>query len=266
MNIKQQSLVLFGCLLLASSAAQTQFTWTTNNGMITITEYHSTADVVTIPSSINNLPVTAIGTNAFRSANVSSVTIPDSVTSIEDSAFYGCTSLTNIAIPDSIASIAFGAFASCHGLTSITIPESVISIGEDAFIDCKNLGNMFFLGNAPSADPTAFGEGTFAGVDPATVYYLPGTIGWSNRFAGLSTARWTPQLQTSDSSFGVKTNQFRFNVSWASGMSFVVEASTDLANPTWFPVVTNVLVNGLFYFSDSQWTNYPSRFYRIRSP
>jgi hypothetical protein len=46
----------------------------------------------------------------------------------------------------------------------------------------------------------------------------------------------------------------------------VVEACTNLANPDWQPVQTNLLATGSVYFSDPQWTNYPGRFYRLRSP
>ena len=49
-------------------------------------------------------------------------------------------------------------------------------------------------------------------------------------------------------------------------MVIVVEACTDLANPTWSPLATNTLTGGSFYFSDPQWANHPSRFYRLRSP
>jgi hypothetical protein len=76
----------------------------------------------------------------------------------------------------------------------------------------------------------------------------------------------TPQVQTSDASFGVRTNQFGFNLDGASGMTVVVEASASLTSPNCFPVATNTLTGGSFYFSDPQWTNYPMRFYRIRSP
>jgi hypothetical protein len=72
-------------------------------------------------------------------------------------------------------------------------------------------------------------------------------------------------VQSSDASFGVKTNRFGFNVTWASGMVVVVEGSTDLDNPNWTPVQTNTLTGDSFYFADYQWTNYPVRFYRIRS-
>jgi hypothetical protein len=107
----------------------------------------------------------------------------------------------------------------------------------------------------------------FAG-DPTTVYYLPGTTGWSTNFAGLPTALWVlpyPLILTTAPSFGVQTNGFGFTISWATNIPVVVEASTTLSNPTWTPVGTNTLTSGSSYFSDQQWTSPPSRFYRVRS-
>jgi len=100
------------------------------------------------------------------------------------------------------------------------------------------------------------------------VYYLLGTTGWSYFLSQVSIlgALWNPLIQTGDGSLGVQTNQFGFNINWASGQTVVVEACTDLANPIWSPVGTNTLPGGSSYFSDPQWTNYPGRFYRIRSP
>jgi len=66
--------------------------------------------------------------------------------------------------------------------------------------------------------------------------------------------------------FGVRTNQFGFTVTWASGLVIVVEACTNLAIPDWSPLQTNTLSSDSLYFSDPQWTNYPARFYRFRSP
>jgi len=78
---------------------------------------------------------------------------------------------------------------------------------------------------------------------------------------------WLPQMQTSGTGLGTHTNQFGFTINWASGMIVVIEASTSLTTPNWSPVATNTLdQNGTSYFSDPQWTNYPNRFYRIRSP
>jgi alpha-tubulin suppressor-like RCC1 family protein len=68
------------------------------------------------------------------------------------------------------------------------------------------------------------------------------------------------------SNFGVRTNQFGFNITGTNGLVIVVEACTNLANPTWFPLQTNTLTGDPVYFSDPVWTNYPGRFYRLRSP
>ena len=61
--------------------------------------------------------------------------IPDSVTSIGDYAFYGCTGLTSITIGDGVKSIGYNAFKNCTGLTNLTIPDSVTRIGGEAFLD-----------------------------------------------------------------------------------------------------------------------------------
>jgi len=77
---------------------------------------------------------------------------------------------------------------------------------------------------------------------------------------------WNPQVQTSGASFGVRTNKFGFTITGTRGLVVVVEACTNPANPIWFPAGTNTLTGGPVYFSDPQWTNYPARFYRLRSP
>ena len=76
---------------------------------------------------------------SFRNQAVKSYIIPSSVTSIGDSAFAGCSSLSNIAIPSSVNSIGDKAFWDCCSLTSIVIPDSVTSIGDGAFCGCSSL-------------------------------------------------------------------------------------------------------------------------------
>jgi hypothetical protein len=157
------------------------------------------------------------------------------------------------------------AFANVYRLTSVTIPGSVTNIGSYAFENCSSLTSVHFTGNAPSptTDPTVF----FG--DAATVYYLPGTTGWGARFDIRPTAPWflpNPQILNHSASFGVQPGGFGFTISWATNVSVVVEAATNLANPVWLPVSTNTLTGGTNYFSDPQWTNYPGRFYRLRSP
>jgi hypothetical protein len=104
------------------------------------------------------------------------------------------------------------------------------------------------------------------GDNNATVYYLPGTAGWGTTSGGRPTVLWRPRIETGDGSFGVRTNQFGFNVTWTSGMVVVVEASTNPGNSAWSPLQTNTLASDSFYFGDPDWTNYPNRFYRLRWP
>ena len=94
--------------------------------------YCSGLTSVTIPNS-----VTSIGWSAFENCSgLTSVTIPNSVTSIGNWAFSHCSGLTSITIPNSVTSIGNYAFSDCSGLTSITIPNSVTSIGSYAFRGC----------------------------------------------------------------------------------------------------------------------------------
>ena len=222
---------------------------------------------VEIPNSVTNT-----GSAAFWNCiGLTNIVIPNSVTTIGSGAFSDCSGLTSVTIPNSVTSIEGGAFAYCYGLTSVTIPNSVASIGSGAFMMCFSLKSIYFTGNAPS-----LGSFVFSFVNGnAAVYFLPGTTGWTNTvgspffsgpFNGLPTVLWNPQARTGDGSFGVRTNQFGFNITGSSNLVVVVEACTNLFNPDWQPVQTNTLTTGSSYFSDSQWTNYPGRFYRLRSP
>ena len=96
---------------------------------------------IEIPSAYQGKPVTTIAEESFRSySQLTSVKIPDSITSIGDYAFYGCTGLTGeLIIPDSVETIGTYAFQNCSKLTSITIGNSVKTIGDYAFYGCTGL-------------------------------------------------------------------------------------------------------------------------------
>ena len=92
----------------------------------------------TIPDS-----VTSLGDEAFSGcSNLKSITIPDSVTSWGNDVFSGCSNLTSITIPDSFTSLGDGVFSGCGNLTSITIPDGVTSLGNDVFSGCSNLTSI----------------------------------------------------------------------------------------------------------------------------
>lgn len=97
---------------------------------------------VVIPKQIWGIPVTSIGlyTNSSEDYNnLKSIEIPDSVTHIDDYAFYNCNRLENIDLPDSLTHIGESAFYNCDSLESIYLPDNVTDIGEYAFDDCDNL-------------------------------------------------------------------------------------------------------------------------------
>lgn len=427
-------LLLFLWLTLLPIPVHAQFEYTTDDGQITITRYTGPGGAVDIPSSINSLPVTRVGDDAFSGRNLASVTFPDSVTTvgsrvffscpeltnvvigsgmfevgdrmfasctglthitipdgidrigvsafqgcsrlasvtfsanvteIADRAFLSCTNLAQIALPDRLARIGrsafggclrladvtfphhsfvstdFGAFAGCVGLTNVTlgngvglsayvfngcdrlrsinaepshsyytsidgvlfskdqstliqyppgksgsyvVPDSVTAIGFGAFLsvpdltsitlgrhvhsigtfafsECGRLGSVNFLGNAPSViNPTLF-----TGSKP-TIYHVPGAAGWGETFNGRPTAIWSAPYPVilAGASIKVQNERLGFTISWAKSLPVLVEASTTASDPVWVPVGTNTTTGGTFYFSDPQWSDYPTRFYRVR--
>lgn len=147
----------------AKDAANEQlfdFEFILNNTAVIVTNYKckGTAADVTIPSRYKGKPVTAINNAAFPNSAVTSVTIPDSVTSIPDAAFVNCSQLTNISIPNSVTYIGFSAFDGCASLKSITLPSSLRTIGNSAFAGCPSSMTVTYPGSKTQWDDIAKGS------------------------------------------------------------------------------------------------------------
>ena len=274
-------------IYFSSIPMQPQLSYVTNNATITITGFTGPAGSVIVPEIINGLPVTSIGAEAFyqclsltnitlpnnlleiatgafqNCGHLTGIVIPNQVRNIPDSAFSGCASLSTVTIPAGVTNIGSQAFMGCTSLSGITIPSSVVSIGPDAFFKCLNLLAVYFKGNAPTIGLYAFPSSS-----NCVLYYLPGTTGWGT-LSGYSTALWVlpnPVILNTGPSFGVQNNRFGFTISWATNILVAVDACSDFLNGSWHPLVTNELTGGTSYFSDPNWTNFTSRFYRVRSP
>ena len=140
-----------------------------NNIQTTLVQYppRKAETSYTIPNS-----VTSIGDSAFSDCDsLTSITIPNSVTNIGDSAFYRCTGLNSSTIGNSVTSIGDSAFYLCTGLTSITIGNSVISIGDSAFWDCDSL-TSFTIPNSVSN----IGHYAFLGCSKLTSITIPNSV------------------------------------------------------------------------------------------
>lgn len=128
----------------------------------TVANYdNSTPDgVIDIPDTVTSggqtYTVTAINNAAFPNSAVTSVTIPDSVTSIHDVSFFNCSQLTNISIPNSVTYIGYSAFSYCTSLKSITLPSSLSTISRALFSGCSQLTTIHIPDSVSSIQFYAF--------------------------------------------------------------------------------------------------------------
>ena len=160
------------------------FDWHKDGNVIWILGYTGTATAVRIPDRINNLPVVRISDGAFEPGDgntmITSVVVPNTVTTIGRMAFQNQSRLTTVTLSSSVTTIVEKAFMGCTALTSITLP-SVTTIGVDAFNGCTALTTVSL-----PASITTIGERAFRYCTALTTIGLPAsarvTIG-ANAFA-----------------------------------------------------------------------------------
>ncbi len=134
---------------------------------------NATGNVV-IFSYYKGLPVTRISNNAFEyCSSLTSITIPSSVTSIGESAFFNCYNLQTVAFEEDsqLQSIGNRAFGSCESLTSITIPSGVTNMGYEVFRGCSDLTSISI-----SSSVTSIGNSAFAGCSSLTSIIIPSSV------------------------------------------------------------------------------------------
>ncbi len=188
-NPLKKSTIIFnykgGATIIASGTCGDNLTWTLDyDGTLTISgtgamydwSYSSDVPWYSNRSSVKKViignSVTSIGNSAFRDcSSLTSIDIPDSVTSIGNYAFTSCSSLTSIDIPDRVTSIGTYAFRDCSSLTSVTIPDSVTSIGDSSFSHCSSLTSVT-IGNSV----TSIGNGAFSHCSSLTSVTIPDSV------------------------------------------------------------------------------------------
>ena len=142
MKTKIQNLFTALAWLALPMLGHAQVNYAVSGNTAYVTNSPNASGNVVITNTYDGYPVTSIGDDVFESSGITSVIIPNSVTTIGFEAFAGCYSLTSVTIPDSVTSIGDGAFFKCYDLTSVTIPNSVTSIGDSAFLRCFSLTNI----------------------------------------------------------------------------------------------------------------------------
>lgn len=158
--------------LYATWSPALKWTYSLSDGKATLTgvrDAQGNTSTITgmlrLPDSVDGYPVTGIASYAFRMLNVTSIVIPDSVTSIGQEAFASCSSLTDIVFPPGVTNLPYGVCDLCTSLAHVTLPSNLVSIGQRAFEWCRGIREISFPTTLRSIDTWAFDSAKFTRLD-----------------------------------------------------------------------------------------------------
>lgn len=261
----------------------THFNEENNRTEAVITGYKGIDNDLVIPDSIDNAVVTSIGVKAFAESNqFESITIPDSIGSIGEDAFWECNGLkkvyvssiedwckikfedissnpivyareiyidgelaTDITIPKGITKICDYAFVGCDTITNVVIPNSVISIGNSAFFDCSNLKNISIPNSVISIGDSAFYH--CYNLKNISIPNSVVNIG-AGAFSGCSNLE---EVEIPDGIKFIKDSTFAFCENLTT--IIIPQSVKEIGNLAFYRDSSNYLSNVLFKGSKSQW-------------
>ena len=199
--------------------------------------------------------LTRIGVEAFRGSSVTSVIMPNNVTSIGNSAFNFCKNLTSVTFSNSLATIGASAFTQCSGLTTLTIPSSVTSINDSAFENCKGLTKIDMLSTTP---PTLEGHNSsssgmvkvFDGTNDCPIY-VPARAA-NDYLSSYTWAKYYSRIRYEGAPFKVK-----FITTGGSETFINCDSSTSVNKPSKMPsyIASTTFGDCVTEIADSGFTN-----------
>lgn len=138
-------------------AEEANFTYTIINGKATVIGFTGEPEMLSIPSSIENCPVTEIRDNAFfNCSSLKEIILPDSLKIMGHHCFYACTSLKSIVLPDSLEKLGMGCFCGCTELSSVTISKSLDTLPDSCFRSCTALREIIIPQNITEIEKYCF--------------------------------------------------------------------------------------------------------------